>query len=233
MSTTPSPAKKSSAIVIPVQPRGWERFLAFIIYVIARCFTMTLRCRWTDRSGLDQGQNTGPNIYCIWHNRLALCMMIYSNHIARFSKGKGLAVMASASRDGGLLIAVLEKFGVQPARGSSSRRGAQALRELTTWARKGYDLAITPDGPRGPRYVLQDGIVSLAQLTGFAIVPVTCNFSWKIRLKSWDGFMIPLPFSRCEIILEPPVHVPRESTPEEREEIRKRVENILKSVSEA
>jgi len=79
--------------------------------------------------------------------------------------------MVSASRDGGLLAAVLERFKVQPVRGSSSRRGRQALLELTTWAERRYDLAITPDGPRGPRYVVQDGIISLARLTVFRSFP--------------------------------------------------------------
>ena len=105
----------------------------------------------------------------------------------------------SASRDGAFLAAILERFGVQPVRGSSSRRGAQALLELTTWAERGYDLAITPDGPRGPRYVVQDGAMSLAQITGLPIVPVSYFLKWKIQLKSWDGFQIPLPFSICEV----------------------------------
>jgi len=74
--------------------------------------------------------------------------------------------MVSASKDGGLLARVLEQYGVQPVRGSTSRRGRQALLELTTWAERGYDLAITPDGPRGPCYVIQEGVTSLAQLTG-------------------------------------------------------------------
>ena len=80
--------------------------------------------------------------------------------------------MVSASRDGGILAGILEQFGVKPVRGSSSRRGPQALLEMTTWAERGYDLAITPDGPRGPRYKVQEGVISAAQLTGLPIVPV-------------------------------------------------------------
>ena len=68
-----------------------------------------------------------------------------------------MAALVSASKDGAFLTAILEQLKVQPVRGSSSRRGAQALLELTTWAERGYDLAITPDGPRGPRYVVQEG----------------------------------------------------------------------------
>ena len=78
--------------------------------------------------------------------------------------------MVSASKDGAFLTSILECFQVQPVRGSSSRRGPQALLELTTWAERGYDLALTPDGPRGPRYVVQEGVMSLAQLTGLPII---------------------------------------------------------------
>src|SRR5436189_6328705 len=115
-----------------------------------------------------------------------------------------MAAMVSASKDGAFLAAILERFKVQPVRGSSSRRGRQALPELTTWAERGYDLAITPDGPRGPCYVVQHGVMSLAQVSGLPIIPFSFCADWKLRPKSWDRFQIPLPFSRCEIILEKP-----------------------------
>ncbi len=86
-----------------------------------------------------------------------------------------------------------------PCAAPAAGAAAQALIELTTWAERGYDLAITPDGPRGPCYQIQDGVTSLAQLTGLPIVPVSFNLNWKIRVKSWDRFQIPLPFARCEI----------------------------------
>ncbi len=136
--------------------------------------------------------------------------------------------MVSASKDGAFLAAILERFGVLPVRGSSSRRGPQALLELTTWAERGYDLAITPDGPRGPRYVVQDGAMSLAQITGLPVVPVSYYLSWKIQLKSWDRFQIPLPFSRCEIIVGRILRVPREATDAEREELRQQLEAELR-----
>jgi lysophospholipid acyltransferase (LPLAT)-like uncharacterized protein len=142
-----------------------------------------------------------------------------------------MAAMVSASRDGGFLTGVLECFKVQPVRGSSSRRGPQALLELTTWAERGYDLAITPDGPRGPVYVVQEGVMSLAQLTGLPIVPVSYSLGWKIRVKSWDHFQIPLPFSPCEMIYEKPIYVPREATDAEREQLRLQLEARLKSIS--
>ena len=92
-----------------------------------------------------------------------------------------MAAMVSASRDGALLAGILERFGVQPVRGSSAA-GAARKRccEIISWAERGYDLAITPDGPRGPCYIVQEGVMSLAQVTGLPIVPVAINLNWKI-----------------------------------------------------
>jgi len=142
-----------------------------------------------------------------------------------------LAALVSASKDGALLAAVLGRFGVEQVRGSSSRRGPQALLELTSHAQMGYDLAITPDGPRGPRYVVQEGVIALAQLTGLPIIPVTCNTRRKLCLKSWDRFQIPLPFSKCEVILNEPILVPRQAGEAEREERRSQLENCLRQNS--
>jgi lysophospholipid acyltransferase (LPLAT)-like uncharacterized protein len=139
--------------------------------------------------------------------------------------------MVSASKDGAFLAAILERFKVQPVRGSSSRRGPQALLELTTWAERGYDLAITPDGPRGPCYVVQEGIMSLARITGLPILPASYYLSWKYRPKSWDRFQIPLPFARCDIRVAKPIRVPRDVSDAEREKIRLELENTLKELS--
>ncbi len=222
----------TSGIVIPHQAKWHQRLGAACVYWFMRLLAATLRCTWTDRSGHFDGPSPGPAIYCVWHNRLALSMHIYFKFIRKHSQTAGLAAMISASRDGGFLAAILQRFGVQPARGSSSRRGPQALRELTTWARRGYDLAITPDGPRGPCYAAQDGVIYLAQLTGLPIVPVTYNLGWKFRPNSWDRFLIPLPFSRCEFIFEKPILVPRELSASQREGFRTRLEESLRTVSE-
>jgi lysophospholipid acyltransferase (LPLAT)-like uncharacterized protein len=224
----PAAVKKSSQVVVPEMPKWHQRLAALIIFIFIRVIAVTLRIRHTDRAGLREGKLKHHAIYCVWHNRLALSMPCYFSYIHRHNESAGLAAMASASRDGGMLIAVIERFGVQPVRGSTSRRGPQALRELTTWGKRGYDLAITPDGPRGPRYVMQEGIVALAQLTGMPIVPVAINVNWKIAVKSWDRFQIPLPFSRCEMIYGQPIQIPRETSETGREAFRVQVEKALR-----
>jgi lysophospholipid acyltransferase (LPLAT)-like uncharacterized protein len=164
-------------------------------------------------------------IFCLWHNRLAISMIVHRRHPRK------LAALVSASKDGALLAAVLGRFGVAQIRGSSSRRGPQALLELTTHAARGYGLAVTPDGPKGPRYVVQQGVIALAQVTGLPIIPVTCNTQPKICLKSWDRFQIPLPFSRCDLILNEPIFVPREADEARREEHRNELQARLRQSS--
>jgi lysophospholipid acyltransferase (LPLAT)-like uncharacterized protein len=222
---------RASGVVVPNSPRWYQRLAAFSLWVVASPILATLRYRVNDPHGLLQQKNFPPAVFCIWHNRLALSMKIYFSFVRPKKSDQRLACLISASKDGALLAAIFERFHVQPARGSSSRRGAQALRELTTWADQGYDLAVTPDGPRGPRYVVQEGAIVLAQLTGRTLVPVAQRLSWKISLKSWDRFQIPLPFSRCEITFGKTLQVPRDITAEAREKIRRDFEAELLAIS--
>jgi lysophospholipid acyltransferase (LPLAT)-like uncharacterized protein len=226
------PAKpQRSGVVIPHKPKWHQRLAAALIYAMVRLVSATIRYEWRDTCGMLTTDNTKSVIFCIWHNRLALCLEVYRVFLRDIKRPCKLAAMVSASKDGGLLARVLEHYGVQPVRGSSSRRGRQALLELVTWAERGYDLAITPDGPRGPCYTVQEGVIALAQITGRPIVAVSYHLNWKIQLKSWDRFQIPLPFTKCLMHLTPPIHVPREISEEDRERLRAEVEARLKSVT--
>lgn len=218
-------------VVVPHRPKWYQWAAAWAVMALIRLVAATLRFRWEDTSGhLMHGPGT-PAIYATWHNRLVLSMPAYYLYVRRHSRSAGLAAMVSASKDGGFLAAILECFKVEPVRGSSSRRGPQALLELTTWAERGFDLAITPDGPRGPRYQVQDGVMSLAQVTGMPIVPFSCFLTWKFCINSWDEFQIPLPFSSCAMRFGKPVLVPRQATDAEREVLRHQLEDTLLSLS--
>ncbi len=226
-----APVRQQSGVVVP-KPIAWHgRLAAWIIYIVIRIIAFTMRFDWRDSSTLFQGNEVKPVIFCIWHNRLALCMIIFTNYILKKQPSRHMAAIVSASKDGSMLARILELFHVEPVRGSSSRRGRQALWEMTQWAEKGYDLAVTPDGPRGPRYVLQNGVIALAQITGFPIVPVSYTLQWKTSLKSWDKFQIPIPFSRCEVILGEPVYVSRDASEADRETIRRQLEEYLQKIT--
>jgi lysophospholipid acyltransferase (LPLAT)-like uncharacterized protein len=227
---SPKTRKRSSGVVVPNQPRWFQRLGAFIIFCGMRAYVFSLRLHWDDSNHFRDEIN-GPAIYCLWHNRLILCMAAYRLHRRNVRMGTSMAALISASKDGAFLAAILERFKLQPVRGSSSRRGPQALLELTSWADRGYDLAITPDGPRGPKYVVQQGAMSLAQLTGLPVIPFGFHARRKIQLKSWDAFQIPLPFSRCDLHMGAPIRIPREITDAQREELRLQLEQALKTVS--
>jgi lysophospholipid acyltransferase (LPLAT)-like uncharacterized protein len=221
----PGSASIHNGVVVPHKPKRSQQFVAWVVFLVERLVTASLRCRWRDQSGLTDALDGQPVIFCLWHNRLAISMVVHRRYPRK------LAALVSASKDGALLAAVLGRFGVEQIRGSSSRRGPQALLELTSHAQMGYDLAVTPDGPKGPRYVVQEGVIALAQLTGLPIIPVTCNTRLKLCLKSWDRFQIPLPFSKCELILNEPILVPREADSAEREERRMKLETSLRHSS--
>lgn len=197
--------------VAPNLPTRKQRLIARAVYLGLRSLSLGIRLRLHDPHGTASLVRERPVIFTVWHNRLALSLVVYE-WLVRDRPGRRMAAMVSASRDGALLAAVLEAFHVQPVRGSTSRRGPQALLELTSWAGRGYDLAITPDGPRGPRYVVQPGAVAVARVSGLPIIPIACNSRSKIQLRSWDRFQIPLPFSPLEVQVGPALILDRDSS---------------------
>ena len=166
------------------------------------------------------GRGDGPLIYAIWHNRLALSMVFWNRYVRVRRPAQGLAALISASKDGAILARTLEHFRVRAVRGSSSRRGAQSLVELKRAVDKGFNVAITPDGPRGPKYTIHNGILALAQVTQRPIIPVGARISGKYTLKSWDEFQVPLPFARCDLFIGQPLVVPPAASEAEKELIR-------------
>jgi len=128
----------------------------------------------------------------MWHNRLFLMAELFR----RFRKERPLYALISASRDGAWLTDFFAIVGIQAVRGSSSRRGREALTALIEEIRAGHDLGITPDGPRGPCYEFKAGAVTVARRTRapIALVGVAFESAWELR--SWDRFIIPKPFSR-------------------------------------
>lgn len=215
----------ASGVVVPHQLTWSKKIAASAIYLLTKMLMATWRCDSSSANSLSQ--KNGPMIFCVWHNRLAISMVAYFRFARKLWPAPGFAAMISASKDGGLLANVLEKFGVQPVRGSTSRRGRQALLESTTWLEKKYNIAITPDGPRGPRYKVQDGVIALAQVSGVPIVPVSVVIRGKISLRSWDQFQVPLPFAHCSIHFGELIHVPREISEDEKEKIRRKLQHAL------
>jgi lysophospholipid acyltransferase (LPLAT)-like uncharacterized protein len=221
--------QKSGGLVVPRQ-LSWRRKAAAAVAVpLARLIMKTWRCHWKDAELCPVVP--GPVIFCTWHNRLALAMAANGDFVREKWPCAGLCAMISASRDGAFMASLVEPFGVVPIRGSSSRRGPQALLEATTWMEKNYSIAITPDGPRGPAYKVQEGIIHLAQLTGRPIIPMSNYTRRKITLRSWDRFQIPLPFARCVLRYGPPFWVPRDATAEARQQLCLDLEKAMMEIT--
>ena len=208
-----------------------ERLLALIGSTILKALFMTIRLRLDDRCGISRNAFPEPCLLCFWHNRIL--GITYAFH-RRYPKKlrRGVTVLTSPSKDGEILSQFVAAFGMGSVRGSSSRRGSQALRELVSLIRQGEDIAITPDGPRGPRYKLGPGVILLAQATGATIVPAHASFSRCFRMKTWDGFIIPLPFSTISVTMGEQIKIPNDPDGEQFERARKNLEDQLKNAAD-
>lgn len=198
-------ARRVSGPVVPHSATGLQRLGARIVHRAIQALALTCRLRLQDSTGAMSVARSQPVIFAIWHNRLAFSLVVHNRYFEFGPGGRPLAALVSASRDGAFLASILEVFRVSPVRGSSSRRGAQALLEMKSWADQGLHLAITPDGPRGPRYRAHLGIVGLARATSRPILPVSMNTRWRWNAASWDGFQVPLPFGRCDVVMGEPL----------------------------
>lgn len=197
------------------------RVTGFLIGSFIRLLTKTLRVRITDDSHLLSNPPGQGLIWMFWHNRMLIVPALYTRYTRKFRQA---AVLTSASRDGAMLAAVMRQFGLSAVRGSSSRRGAQAMMECRRLLKQNYYIGITPDGPRGPLYNMQPGVIQLARLCAVPVVPITIEYEKAWRLKSWDKFFIPKPFSVVRVRFLPFIHV---NTEEEAEAARQRFTALL------
>lgn len=193
---------------------------SFIFTLILYLIGLTLRLRVVGEGKVEEFRQKGQRlIYCLWHSRILLT--------AYRLRHRGINVIVSPSRDGEYISRILKLTGYCPIRGSSSRGGLRAAAQLIKQIRAGWDGAITPDGPQGPREQIQPGIIKIAQHSGALIIPLTYEARPKITLKSWDRFIIPYPFSRGIFIYGEPITVPPQLTEAQLEEFRQRLEDEM------
>lgn len=164
----------------------------------------TLRWRFTDEAGYMQRDVKEPLLVGVWHNRILVLPLCFEWLCRR---SRRLNILTSASRDGELLTHLVARFGMESVRGSSSRKSVVALRLLQKRLEEGSDVAITPDGPRGPIYEISPGLIYLASKTGKPVMPIRVDYEAFWELRSWDKFRIPKPFSRVHICFQAPVFI--------------------------
>jgi lysophospholipid acyltransferase (LPLAT)-like uncharacterized protein len=208
---------------------GWRaRWLIAFGFRLLDWWARTLRYEIDDRSAVTTTPLRENYIGTLWHNRLLLISYV----LKRFAPHRPGAGLISASRDGDLIAPLVERFGFQVVRGSTSRKGASAMLELAGILSVGRDILLTPDGPRGPAYEIRPGTIFLAQRTGAPIQPINLEFSSCWRFNSWDRFILPRPFSKVRLIFGPLHRVRSTTTPEEFEGERLRLQNAMMALVE-
>lgn len=206
------------------------RARALIEFGIAmfRIWARTLRFQLEDPHNGIALVRDHPVIFAIWHNRLLMLPPPFD----RWFPTRPSIGLISASRDGDLVSILIERSGYGTIRGSTSRKGVIALRQLVDALAADKNVLITPDGPRGPIYEASQGVVFVAQKSGAAIVPLHMEYSSCWRLRSWDRFFVPRPFSKVRFILGAPLHVGQTKSPDEFEAERLRLQNAMMNLVE-
>ena len=207
----------------PVARRAAVRLLSWLL----RGLFGTLRPEYVQRQLEQQAQGgRGPILFAFWHGRMLYLLKLYE------CLGARVTVLVSQSRDGELVAQLLSCFGYQTTRGSTSCGGVRGLLAIVNKVRTGMNAAFTPDGPRGPRFQVQPGLVMVAKRTGAPILPMTYGAQWKRVLASWDAFVLPLPFSRVVVVYGEPIYVPADASAADLEAKRREVEASLRRITE-
>jgi lysophospholipid acyltransferase (LPLAT)-like uncharacterized protein len=210
------PENPDAPFVVPWYHWTWVAPLALLL----RLWLATLRFRCNvDR--IDDLE--GPYVLLLWHDKLLVSSWIANRYFRR-----PVCALISTSKDGGWLVAFFKLMGVNAVRGSSNRRGVAALISLTRAVRAGHHAGITPDGPKGPALVFKPGAVSLSRLTRRPFLLLGINYGSCHRLRSWDRFALPMPFSRVDVTL---VREPMPAEGESDEAVAVRLQARLREVS--
>jgi len=168
----------------------------FLTTILGRLLVLVLgRTLRTEIEGNDPETDT---IYAFWHD--AMFPLIYTH------RNKGINVLVSEHTDGEYIARIIKSLGYKTIRGSNINSGMKPFLELFRLG-NGECLAITPDGPKGPRHKVKEGIVRIAKHTQMPIIPVAVKVEKKIIFGSWDKWALPLPFSRCSISFGEPINV--------------------------
>jgi lysophospholipid acyltransferase (LPLAT)-like uncharacterized protein len=201
--------------------------MGFVIGWLVRLWIGTLRYRYRSMgANLDPNQPKfqGRYLYAFWHENI----LVPAYHYGR----RDIHVLISEHADGQLIAEACRHLGFRVVRGSATRGGARAVRQMVRRSRSAH-LAITPDGPRGPRRQVQLGVVYLAALTGLPIVPFGIAFERAWRMSSWDRFAVPWPWSGAVCVTAEPIHVPENVRRDQLEPYRQRVQQAMDAASEA
>jgi lysophospholipid acyltransferase (LPLAT)-like uncharacterized protein len=184
--------------------------------------------RWRIEGGDIPGRfwdENRPFILAFWHGRLLMMPFCWR-------RDRRMHMLTSQHRDGELIARTIAHFDIGTVRGSSNRGGAAALRGMVKALRRNEYVGVTPDGPHGPRMRATDGVVTVARLAGVPIIPATYSATRRRVLRSWDRFILPMPFARGVILWGEPLQVPADADEAGLEAFRLRLEDTLTALSD-
>jgi lysophospholipid acyltransferase (LPLAT)-like uncharacterized protein len=189
---------------VPADAKILERIktslISFLGYWAIRIVCRSLRWEIEDWENLESIHKSGKRfVAAFWHNR----MFMAAYHFRK----RGIVVMISQNRDGEYIARVIQRLGYRVARGSSTRGSRGAIVQILNALKKNRDVAFTPDGPQGPRYMAKPGAAYVAWKSGHPIMPFNIAVEKKWVLRSWDHFIIPKPFSKALLQIGPPIYV--------------------------
>ncbi len=212
------------------QSDQWVRFKWWLVGRIgnglANLICSTMRIQVVDFEKARAEIESRRAIFVSWHSRILVL-----NHLYR---RLGAAVLVSKSKDGEIVAQILRRQGHETIRGSTSRHGVRALaRLIKALKEENRPGVVIPDGPRGPRFKAQPGIITLAQKTGYPVVPISYSAKRLKVFASWDRFILPYPFTECRVTYGTPISVPCDIDTEGQEAYRIRVERELNRITKA
>jgi lysophospholipid acyltransferase (LPLAT)-like uncharacterized protein len=202
-----------------------QKFIGFLFYLITKIIFLSIRWKFYNE---DQKSNIfnvdNQYIFCCWHNRLFL-----GPHL--LPRNRIINALQSSHSDGMITSIAFKYLGMNVILGSSMKGGMQAFRKMVKCIQNGESIAITPDGPKGPKETVKEGIIKLAQITGTPIVPLVWATKKFKLINSWDHFVIPFPFSKGIYTFGKPIYVDKKISENNFEILRLEVENEIKRLT--
>jgi hypothetical protein len=197
-----------------------------LVYALLVLLKASVRIEHMNREAAERLWRQGDNIIaCFWHGRLLAMPFAYNGQRAK--------VLISRHRDGEFIARIIRYFGLGAVRGSYRKGGSiSSVREMLTELKQGADIGITPDGPKGPRYRVKEGVVELARITRKPILPISYSASRKRVFRSWDHFLLPYPFSKILFVWGDPIYVTKDTKGNALEAKRLEVETMLNALTE-
>ena len=202
-----------------------QKLIGFIFYFITKLISHSIRWEYFEQSKKSKiFDNKHKYIFCCWHNKLFL-----GPHL--LPRNRIINALQSSHSDGMVTSVAFKYLGMNVILGSSKKGGMQAFRKMVKCIQLGESIAITPDGPKGPKEKVKEGIIKLAQITDTSIIPlVWATNKFKI-INSWDNFVLPYPFSKGVYSFGKPINVKKKINVVEIELVRKNLENEIKRLT--